>query len=102
MNVRKLHGGYRRPGGVVYKFLAVGDELVVGDFFQHKMLAKAAFGTEEVILTAAGDVVLQSGTMDIDWCSGGYIFLTPEDRRPEIQAILHTVFFGNSHHGVSG
>lgn len=88
MNIRVLNGGYYPLSGREYKFLVVDDELVVGNFFVHKMLAASAFGTEEVAPTAAGGVTVAGGIVSFDWMSSGYSLITPEALRAGLEQRL--------------
>lgn len=89
MKIRLLSGGYyRHGGGSEYKFLVVNGELVVGNFFLHKMLAKSAFETEEVTPTAAGKVTIVDGSVSFDWMSSGYSLITPDGQRAHLEQHL--------------
>lgn len=73
----------------VYKFLVVNDELVVGEFDIHPMLAEAAFGTERIVPTAAGQVITRGSKLfRFEWKSGCYRVTTPEDQRAGLEKLL--------------
>ncbi len=89
MKTRVLDGAEDSPYGFhVYKFLVVNEELVVGEFDIHPMLAAAAFGTKKIVPTAAGQVIVYREHIKFEWKSGCYRLTTPEDQRAGLEQLL--------------
>lgn len=90
MKVKIVEGNYVCENFVLYKFLIVNDELIVGRFGSHIDLAAAAFASPAPLLhpSAAGEVIVHKSGVMWQWKSGFYQVETRPEDRLEVECLL--------------